>query len=185
MSVDSDQKLISCYLSGHEKSLEILIKRYLKPIYSFVYRYIGNSQEAEDITQEVFVRTWRNLKRFNCKKSFKTWIFSIAKNASIDWLKKKKSISFSSFDNKEGENMLTNRLVDSAPLPDEIFERADISRAINAVMDQLAPKYRMVLFLRYNDHFTFREIAKVLGEPLNTIKSKHRRALIVLKKLLT
>ena len=77
MSMDSDQKLIADYLGGDEKALEILIYRYLKPIYSFVYRYVGNEQEAEDITQEIFVKAWRNLKKFNQNKSFKTWIFTI------------------------------------------------------------------------------------------------------------
>lgn len=181
----SDEQLIADYLAGDEKSLEILIKRYLKPIYSFVYRYVGNPQEAEDITQDVFVKVWKNLKKFNQGRSFKTWIFSIAKNASLDFLRKKKATPFSKFENGEGENTLIGTLADSSPLPDEILERAGIAEMLNAVMKRLAPKYRMVLFLRYNDHFTFREIAEILGEPLNTIKSRHRRALIMLRKLLT
>lgn len=182
---NTDKQLISNYLAGDEKSLEVLIKRYLKPIYSFVYRYVGNSQDAEDITQEVFVKIWRNLKKFDQNKSFKTWIFSIAKNTSIDWLKKKKAMPFSNFENEEGKNVLIETLTDPAPLPNEIFERAGIAKMLNTAMDQLTPKYRMVLFLRYNDHFNFREIAEALGEPLNTVKSRHRRALILLKKLIT
>ncbi len=181
----SDQQLIMDYLAGDEKSLEILIHRYLKPIYSFVYRYVGDEQEAEDVTQEVFVRAWRNLKKFDQKKKFKTWIFSIAKNASIDFLKKKKAIPFSEFENEKGQNMLVETLIDPAPLPDKLFEQSSIGEIVNAAINHLAQKYRMVLFLRYNDHFTFREIAEVLGEPLNTIKSRHRRAIILLKKLLT
>ncbi len=204
-----DQQLVADYIAGDEKSLEILIKRYLKPIYSFVCRYIGNSQDAEDITQEVFMKVWRNLKKFDQQKSFKTWIFSIAKNTSIDWIRKKKAIPFSNFENEEGKNLLTETLADSAPLPNEIFERACISEMLNTAMSQLAPKYRMVLFLRYNwqrgrnesslsfrpsepirgfaynDHFNFREIAEAFGESIHTTKSRHRRALIQLKKLLT
>jgi len=181
----SDQQLIASYLAGDEKSLEILIHRYLKPIYSFVYRYIGNGQEAEDITQEVFVKVWRNLKKFDQKKKFKTWIFSIAKNASIDFLRRKKAIPFSEFENEKGENTFVETLINPAPLPDKLFEQASIGEIVNGAINHLAPKYRMVLFLRYNDHFTFREIAEALGEPLNTIKSRHRRAIILLKKLLT
>jgi RNA polymerase sigma-70 factor (ECF subfamily) len=184
MSANSDEKLIASYLTGDEKSLETLIKRYLKPIYSFVYRYIGNSQEAEDITQEVFIKTWRNLKKFDQKKKFKTWIFSIAKNASIDFLKKKKTIPFSEFENGEGRNVFLEKFVDTVPLPNELFEQVNIARILTLAIEKLLPKYRMVLFLRYNDHFTFREIAEVLEEPLNTVKSRHRRALTQLKKLL-
>ena len=180
----SDNQLIADYFEGDEKSLEVLIKLYLKSIYSFVYRYIGNSQDAEDITQEVFLKTWRNLKRFDQNRSFKTWIFSIAKNTCIDTLKKKKTIPFSEFEDGEGRNMLLETFVDATPLPNELFEQADITKILTSAIEKLLPKYRMVLFLRYNDHFTFREIAEVSGESLHTVKSRYRRALIQLKKLL-
>ena len=90
-----DKILIQQYLKGDEKSLEILIARYLKPIYSFVYKNVGNPSEAEDITQEVFIKIWKNIKKFDQNKNFKPWIFQIAKNTSIDFLRKKKSIPFS------------------------------------------------------------------------------------------
>lgn len=192
----SDGQLISDYLKGDEKSLEILIGRYLKPVYSFVYRHIGNKEEAENITQEVFIKAWRNLHKFNPKRNFasyriegsdagfKTWIFSIARNVSIDWLRKKKTIPFSKFENEKGENALVDTLADSASLPDEIFEKAATAKVLNSAMRQLPPQYRMVLFLRYNDDFTFQEISEVFKESINTIKSRHRRALIMLKKML-
>ncbi len=179
-----DQQLIADYLAGDEQSLELLIGQYLKPIYSFVSRYVGNGQEAEDITQEVFVRVWRNLKKFDQDKSFKTWIFSIAKNASLDFLKKKKAIPFSEFDTEDGGNLITDTLADPSPLPLALLERADMAKMLNVAMEKLSPQYRMVLFLRYNDHFNFREIAESLGESLNTITSRHRRALIVLRNLI-
>ncbi|MDP2967508.1 MAG: sigma-70 family RNA polymerase sigma factor [bacterium] len=215
MANDGDKILIEKYFQGDEKSLEILIQNYLKPVYSFVYRYIGNAGDAEDITQEAFVKAWRHLKRFDRNKSFKTWIFSIAKNTSLDFLKKsrsalggKKTIPFSELENEERENTFAETLIDPSPLPQEILERQDVSQVLNRLMEKLSPNYRMVLFLRYNDHFTplevhsaaggmapaisglpltgftFREIAESLGEPLNTVKSRHRRALIILKKLL-
>ena len=181
----SDNQLVAAYLKGDEESLEDLIKRYIKPIYSFAYRYIGNAHDAEDVTQEVFLKFWRNLKKFDREKNFKTWIFAIAKNSCIDFLKKKRAIPFSEFENKEGENTLTETLADPSPLPDELLERAGVAQMLTSAMEILSPKYRMVLFLRYNDHFNFREIAESLDEPLNTVKSRHRRALIMLKKLLS
>lgn len=181
----SDEKLIADYLIGDEQSLELLIGQYLKPIYSFVSRYVGNRQEAEDITQEVFVRVWRNLNKFDQEKNFKTWIFSIAKNASLDHLKKKRAIPFSEFDQADGGNLVTDTLADPAPLPLALLEKADMAKMLNMAIEKLSPQYRMVLFLRYNDHFNFREIAESMKEPLHTIKSRHRRALIKLKELLT
>lgn len=181
----SDQQLIADYLAGDEKSLEVLFGRYLKTMYSFVYRYVGRGHDAEDITQEVFVKAWRNLKTFDRQKSFKTWIFVIAKNTAFDHLKKKKAIPFSEFENEDGENMITGTLADPSPLPTELLEKAGMRQMLTSAMEALSPKYRMILFLRYNDHFNFREIAESLGEPENTIRSRHRRALIMLKKLLS
>lgn len=172
---NSDQILIRKYLQGDEKSLEVLILAYLKPIYSFAYRYVGNGQDAEDITQEVFVKVWRHLKRFDQSKSFKTWVFAIAKNTAIDFLKKKKAIPFSEFET----------LADPTPLPDKIFEQITIKEMLKTTIEKLLPKYRLVLVLRYNDNFTFREISESTGKPLNTIKSQYRRALLELKKLLS
>lgn len=184
MKSHSDKQLISDYLAGDAKSFEILVKEYLKPIYSFACRYVGNAQDAEDIAQDVFVKVWRNIKKFDLNRSFKTWIFSIAKNSCIDSLRKKKSIPFSRFENEKGENVLVEKIADSRPLIDEILKRADITKTLNLVMERLTPDYRMLLFLRYNDHFTFKEISESLGESINTVKSRHRRALIRLKKLL-
>ena len=184
MTNNNDEILTRKYLQGDEKSLEVLILTYLKPIYSFVYRYVGNGQDAEDITQEVFVRVWRNLKKFDQNKSFKTWIFSIAKNASLDFLKKKKAIPFSEFEREDGGNIIIDTLADPSPLPPELLEKAGMARMLNEAMEKLSPQYRMVLFLRYNDHFNFREIAESLNEPLNTVKSRHRRALVMLRGLI-
>jgi len=181
----SDSEIIANYRNGNKESLNILVGRYLNLIYYFTYRYVGNAEEAEDITQDVFVKAWSNLKKFDQEKSFKTWIFSIAKNTALDWLKKKKAIPFSNFENAEGENFLTETLADPACLPPELFEKAEIAEKLNLALEKLPPKYRMVLFLRYNNDFNFREISESLGEPLDTIKSQHRRALIKLKELLT
>lgn len=180
----SDEQLIIDYLNGDQESLELLIKRYLKPIYSFVCRYINDVQNAEDITQEVFIKIWHNLEKFDQQKKFKTWIFVIAKNTAIDFFKKKKNIPFSMFENRSGKNKLIETLVDLSPLPDEFFYHASLVQTLSRAMKRLSPQYRMVLSLHYNDHFNFREIAESLAEPLNTIKSRHRRALILLKKYL-
>lgn len=181
----NEQKLIADYLNGDEQSLEILIRQYIKPIYSFAHKYAGNAQDAEDITQEVFVKVWRNLKKFDPKKSFKTWIFTIAKNTCIDWRKKKRAAPFSAFDGAEGNNVITDTLADLTPLPNEIFERAGAAQALTSAIKKLSPKYRKVLFLRYNGCFNFREIAESIGESLNTVKSRHRRAIFMLKKTLS
>jgi RNA polymerase sigma-70 factor (ECF subfamily) len=180
----SDEQLITNYFTGDKKSLEILINRYLKPIYNFVYRYIGDTHEAEDVTQEIFLKMWRNLKKFKKGKKFKTWLFTIAKNTCLDFLKKKKAILFSEFENEKGENRFIETLIDPGPLPNEIFEQTMNKELLYQAINQLPLKYRLILFLHYNNHFTFQEIAEIFNEPLNTIKSRHLRAILMLKKLL-
>lgn len=159
----------------------MLIRQYLKPLYTFLFRLLGNAQDAEDVAQEVFVKVWRSLKTFDQKKSFKTWAFSIAKNSAIDHLRKKKAIPFSAFETEDGNNALTDVLADPAPLPPELLEKADAAKMLSDAMATLSPNSRMVLLLRYNDHFTFREIGQSLGEPLHTVKSRHRRAILQLR----
>lgn len=183
MPEKNEIKLINRYLEGDKKSLEVLIKKYLQPVHNFVRQYVRNEQDAEEITQEVFVKTWRNLKKFDQTKNFKTWIFSIAKNAAIDFIRKKKTVPFSDFENKRGENALTENLVSLAPLPAEICERADNINALNAKIEQLSPNHQQVLKLHHDNQLTFEEIAESLGKSLNTVKSWHRRAIIQLKKL--
>ncbi len=187
----SDQQLIENYFKGDEKSLEILIRRYLKPVYSFAYKYAGNAQEAEDITQETFMKAWKNLKKFDKQKDFKPWIFTIAKNTFLDFLKKsrsalggKKAIPFSEFENERGENILAETISDSLPLPAELLERKDAIGVLAKAINKLLPKYRKVLLLRHNEDLTFREISETTSEPLNTIKSRYRRGLMMLKKFL-
>lgn len=179
MPEKNDEQLIVDCLKGGEESLEVLVRRYLKPIYGFVYRFVGNADDAEDVTQEVFVKTWQNLKKFKRDKNFKTWVFSIARNAALDFLRKKKAAPFSDFPDFEIEG-----IADSMPLPQDVFERTDTAQVLASVVEKLPPPYRAVLILRYNDHFTFKEMSESLGEPLHTVKSRHRRALILLKKLL-
>lgn len=179
-----DVELIKKIFRGDEQSLEFLIKRYLKPVYNFIYQYVGNVADTEDIAQETFVRVWRHLKKFDLDKNFKTWLFSIAKNAAIDWLRKKRPIPLSAWESEDEDRAAAEIFVDPAPLPDEIFDRQHLTQSIQAALAQLSADYRAVVFLHYQEGLTFREIAEILGEPLDTVKSRERRALLALRKIL-
>lgn len=183
MKIHTDEKLINAYLKGDEKSLEVLIKRYLKPLYSFVYRYVRNSQETEDVVQEVFIKTWRSLKYFDQHKSFKTWVFVIAKNTAIDFLKKKKAVPFSMIKNFENEDIIQG-IFGQELLPNELFEQREMVKVVSVAMEKISLKYRQVLSLYYNNYLTFREIAGILKKPVNTIKTRHRRGIQLLKRSL-
>ncbi|OGN28160.1 MAG: hypothetical protein A3A33_02285 [Candidatus Yanofskybacteria bacterium RIFCSPLOWO2_01_FULL_49_25] len=187
MEQATDQRLIAAYLKkGDEQSLEELVRRYLPLVYGFVRNYTGNDDCAADIAQETFVKAWRNLKKFDRSKSFKTWIFTIAKNTAIDWLKKKRDVSFSSLeaDRTEEDQAFIDRIHDSQPSPAELTARGMEQRRLSLAMAQLPVAYNSVLNLRHYSELTFREIGIRLKQPLNTVKSRYRRGLALLKKLL-
>lgn len=182
MNQRSDKQLVAKYRSGDEAALEALIRRYLPVIFNFSRRYAGNSDNASDITQDVFIKVWKNIKKFNTSKKFKTWIFTLAKNTAIDWLRKKKALPFSMLE-KEGNNSLDN-LTDTAPsVIDQISQKLS-NRQLALAVERLPFKYNSVINLRNKRELTFKEISQVLKEPLNTVKSRYRRALLLLKKKL-
>ncbi|MCL5010818.1 MAG: RNA polymerase sigma factor [Patescibacteria group bacterium] len=189
----TDEQLVFLYLRGDEGALEVLINRYLKPIYNFTGRLAGSAKNAEDLTQETFIKAWRHLKKpalsmsngFNPKKgSFKNWLFRIAKNTAIDFLKKKKELPFSSFDTSGGFNIIADMAADPLPLPQEMAEQKETAQKLALYIKKLPKNQQIVLLLHYNEHLTFQEIADLLKKSANTVKSRHWRALASLKKLL-
>lgn len=161
-----------------------LTEQSLPTVYRFVFSIVKNQADAEDITQEAFVRAWRHFKKFDQTRSFKTWLFAIAKNVAFDWLKKKSTIPFSQFDNDKGDNHLLDTLTDPEPLPNELLERADAAKILTEALNKLSPEKRLVVLLYHYYNHTFKEMAEIINEPLNTVKSRYRRALQSLRDIL-
>lgn len=181
----SDEKLVGLYLSGNEKALEILVGRYFKRVYNFTVRYIGNAKEAEDLTQEVFLKAWRGLKKFDQKRSFRAWLWQIVRNVCVDYLRRKKMLVFSALENGEdGERFLDN-IADAGESIIDKIDRKELARQIQKHLAELSEQSREVILLRYGQQMSFKEIADLLGEPIDTVKSRSRRALIALKKIIT
>lgn len=180
----SDKQLVWDYLNGDETALNFIIKRHLKLVYNFAYRLTGNAQVSEDISQETFIKIWKNIKKYDPNQEFKTWLLAIAKNTAIDWIRKRKDFVFSSFETEEGKNMLTDFLADYAPRPDKIAIQAEDKEFIGWLLDQLSQEDREIISLHYNDNLTFEKIGRILDRPLNTVKSRHHRTLFFLKNLI-
>ena len=89
-----DNQLVERFLAGDGAAFEVLVRKYLKPLYRFVFSLVGDAQTAEDIVQETFIKTWKRASTFDRHKHFKTWIYTIARNTAVDFLKKKKNIQF-------------------------------------------------------------------------------------------
>lgn len=160
-----------------------MVKKYLKPVYNFLYYFTRNQAELDDLTQIVFIKVWKNLQKFDRKKKFKTWVFAIAKNTAYDFVHKKKTLPFANFTDEEGNNKLEN-ISDESILPDEILNRKDITRELEKKLAEIPEHYRIILTLHYKEDFSLSEIAEILNKPYNTVKSGHQRALIKLKETL-
>lgn len=178
-----DKKLIADYLQGDSEAFALLIQRNLKLVYRFVFRMVVDPQDAEEITQDTFVKFWRNAKKFNPEQNFRTWLLSIAHNTAIDLLRKRKSFVFSDFDTEEGMSM-EESIPDPEPLPVEILIQAEEKKLLDDALAKLSLVHRGVLILHYQEQLTFNEIGLILNKSLNTVKSHHRRALAAMRKIL-
>jgi len=177
----SDNKLIQDFLAGDDLAFEELLKRYLKPVYNFLFQIVRDRPAVDDLTQDTFIKVWKNLHRFDRSKKFKVWLFAIAKNTAYDYLKKKKTIPFSFFSDEEGNNKLDN-ISDGQIQPQELVVKNDLASEIDKKLKKLPVHYRSILILYYREDFSLKEIAVILKRPYNTIKSQYRRALNYLKK---
>lgn len=178
----TDQQLIADFLAGDDASFELLVHKNLKPVYNFLFRLTGGDKAlTDDLTQETWLKAWKNIQKFDREKNFKTWLFSIAKNSARDAWKKKKTLPFALFENSAGYNKL-DEMAEDKLLPDEILTQVESAKELEEKLKKLSKKHELVLLLRYRDDLSLAEIANTLDLPYNTIKSQHKRALNELKK---
>ena len=179
-----DEQLISAYLEGDDYSLAVLVDRYLTDAYNFAFKLTNDTHVAEDVTQESFMKAWKNIRKFVPSNSFRSWLFSIIHNTSIDYLRKKRELPFSGFENNEGYNPLVATLTDPEPLQHELIAMAEDTRYVENLLSQINPQYREVLTLRHTSNMTFDAMSKLLKRPLHTIKSQYRRGIASLRRLI-
>jgi RNA polymerase sigma-70 factor (ECF subfamily) len=177
-----DKKLVENFLAGDDRAFELLVEKYLKTIYNFLRQFISDQSALEDVTQVTFIKVWKNIRRYEQKKSFKTWVFTIAKNTAFDYLKKKKTVPFSDFIDDEGNSPLENISADDI-LPDEMLEREDFAKDLEEKLKKIPENYRVILLMHYKEDFSLQEISQILDRSYNTIKSQHSRALQALRKV--
>ncbi len=187
MENKTDGEIIALYKDGNQGAFKELINRYTSILYNFTARLTGPAN-APDLVQEIFIKVWKNINNFDeTKASFKTWVFTIARNTTTDFLRKKKSVLFSdmAMEGEDGDmEDVSESIPDESLLPDKLLEKLQDKEVLNKTLLKIKPSYREILSLHYEEDLTFDEIGKVLGQPLNTVKSKHRRAILELRKLL-
>lgn len=181
--IKSDSELIDTYLKGEEYAFAELVERHMKALYAFVWHSVKDEALASDVIQEVWIKVWRHLKRFDTTQSFVPWLFAIARRTTIDHVRKRSPVAFSVLDQPEQEQFEAN-IPDPAPLPDELFDHSALSEELERALDTLPLEQKMIVLLHHHNDMTFEEIAIIVKRPMNTVKSIYRRALIKLRGLL-
>lgn len=178
----SDQQLIVDYLVGNEDSFAVLLHRHLALVVNFANSFVKNRQTAEDLAQVTFIKVWQNLKKFKLESNFKSWVLIIARNTCLDYLRKhrKDLANVMLFDGLTVDDQV--EIEDSGDLPDEILFKQEQEEMLNAVLTGFTEADKLIVSLHYYEQLTFEEIAEVLNQSVNTVKSRHRRLLIKLRE---
>ncbi|MEQ9290270.1 MAG: sigma-70 family RNA polymerase sigma factor [Cyclobacteriaceae bacterium] len=174
-----DFKLIDHAVNdGDEQSFAELMERYKRPVYHMILKMVRNIDDAEDLTMEAFAKAFKNLHKFKKDYTFSTWLFRIATNNAIDFIRKKKLDTFSlntSFKDDGGEPVNID-VEDNNLNPQEETIKDQKIELVQMFVTKLPPKYQRLVRLRYFDELSYDEIAKTLDAPLGTVKAQLHRA---------
>ena len=168
----TDCDLVARALAGADADFEELVRRYQRPIVSYVYRMIGDYEAALDLTQEVFIKVYNSLARYRPEYKFSTWIYRIAHNAAIDHLRRAGPRT----QELEGEDGYVRPFAAGTISPEQESERKERRAEIEDVVRALPPAYRELIILRHGHDLSYDEIAEVTGLPLGTVKNRIFRA---------
>lgn len=179
-----DWQLIQVALVGQSKAFEGLLQRYRTPVYHVVLKIVRDPTDAEDLTMETFGKAFRKLEGYSPQYSFSTWLFRIATNHCIDFMRRKRvaTLSLQGPAHRNAEGECTLEVCDNELDPLEACMRQQRRERVQEAVEQLPPKYRTMLQLRYFEELSYEEVAAELQCPLGTVKAHlHRaRALLLL-----
>lgn len=163
---------------GDQKAYAELMSRYKDSIYYMLLKMVNNRDDAEDLTIEAFGKAFRNIKQYTPDYAFSTWLFKIATNNCIDFIRKKRKMLLSidrGFENEEGQDV-TFEVKSDGPSPDDVMMKKQKVMMMKDVVEKLKPRYRRLVELRYYQELSYEEIAEELQLPLGTVKAQLFRA---------
>lgn len=181
-----DHELVRRALAGEEQAYTRLRNKYWRSLHAMLSRMIREKNDAEDLTQEAFIKAFKSLQSFNPEYAFSTWLYKIASNNCIDYLRKRrlKTISMDApIHTRDGEMQMEIR-DESAILPDVPITSAERTAILQKAVRNLPDKYRIVIELRHTQEMEYADIAEKLGLPLGTVKAHLFRARALLLKRL-
>ncbi|MDQ2906813.1 MAG: sigma-70 family RNA polymerase sigma factor [Ktedonobacteraceae bacterium] len=192
MTVPTDDELVArCKkeLPGNTRSYELLVQRHMNRVYSLVYRVVSNKEEAEDITQEVFIKVYHHLRTFEQQASFSSWLYRIATNSALDALDKIKrrpqttGTLNSGHNDSSGETDALQQVHSPEPGPEERAIQAELRECINRVLKKLDREQARLLVLRDFDDMSYDEIATMLQAGLSAVKMRIHRARLAFQEI--
>lgn len=165
-------------LEKDQSAYATLMKRYKKAVYFMILKMIRDTDDAEDLTMEAFAKAFRNLDRFKKDYTFSTWLFRIATNNAIDFIRKKKlkTMSLNNTLSDDSGNSVNIDVEDDDNNPQDEFIKSQRIEMVRVFVDKLPAKYRKLVQMRYFDELSYEEIAKELDKPLGTVKAQLHRS---------
>jgi len=177
-----DAELTRRCLAGDQKACRDLVVRYQRQVFSVLMRVVRRAEDAEDLTQETFVRMFRALDRYDPERPFAAWLFTIATRLAIDHLRRRRVPTVSMLVAEAGSTEeRTIDVEDPGLKPDEITSNAEEEVRAQSLIDSLPEHYRIVVLLRHQQDLSYEEIAEALNLPLGTVKARIHRARALLK----
>jgi len=182
--------LVRRCISGDAAAWEEIVQRYHRRIYNICYRFAGSSNDADDLTQEVFIKMYRTLNSYDVDRgAFMTWVTTVTRNLLVDHFRKTRqermtdSLDTTSSDHEDAM-ALSERIPDRSPAPDSRVQTREAKEAVHQALQKLSPELRESVILRDLQDMDYREIATVLKVPEGTVKSRINRGRAELARLL-
>ena len=174
-----DPQVVQSFLDGDARAFTEVVMRYQTRLLNFVYRTIGDRERAEDLVQEVFVRVYRHLHRFDQSKKFSTWIYTIASNLAKNELRNRSRnplVLFQAIRKQFESDSRPLQFEDTSARPDDLFRKRHLKEMVEWAVSQLPEHHRVVFVLRELEGKSYEEIADITGCNLGTVKSRLNRA---------
>ena len=178
----TDGELIVSAVAGRTDGFEELVRRYQRPITSYVFRMLGDYESSLDVTQEVFIKVYNSLSKYSPEYKFSTWLYRIAHNAAIDHMRRN-SVTPQSLEVENADGTYQIQIESAGPSPEQDRERAEWRTEIESVVRCLPPAYRDLILLRHARDLSYDEIAEVTGLPLGTVKNRLFRAREMMRQI--
>jgi len=184
--LDDDVQLMLRFKNGEESCFVELVERHKERVFRLAYRFLGDHQEAEDLTQEVFLKIYCTKKNYTPQAKFTTWLYTVSKNTCLNTLRRKKPFIVSLNQELElEEDKLTPQLAAAVSVsPDNALLRQELLAAVKKALDSLPGPQRMAVILYRYEQLSYEEIARVMDSSVNAVKSLLHRAKLQLKEKL-